>query len=216
MDLSARCCLTHTLIKKKKRKTAASPAAPRLPSQGTGAAVSTLADGWRRSYGPNTSRGSARLPPLPSRRLRSSGIHCCLTHTLIKKKKRKTVACPAVLRLPFYGAGAAVSTLDDGWWRSYGTSTSRGSAGLSRLPSRRLWSSRIRCCLTHTLIMIKKRKTVACPAVLRLPFHGAGTVVSTFATATAPSRCAYYPAQHLQQKKRSPIADACAQVVNTD
>jgi len=52
--------------------------------------------------------------------------------------------------------------------------------------------------------------------VLRLPFHGAGTVVSTFATATAPSRCAYYPAQHLQQKKRSPIADACAQVVNTD
>ena len=25
-----------------------------------------------------------------------------------------------------------------------------------------------------------------------------------------------YPAQHLQQKKRSPIADACAQVVNTD
>ena len=34
--------------------------------------------------------------------------------TLIKKKKRKTVACPAVLRLPFYGAGAAVSTLDDG------------------------------------------------------------------------------------------------------
>ena len=130
MDLSARCCLTHTLIMKKKRKTAASPAAPRLPSQGTGAAVSTLADGWRRSYGPNTSRGSARLPPLPSRRLRSSGIRCCLTHTLIKKKKRKTVACPAVLRLPFYGAGAAVSTLDDGWWR-----TSGGSAKLSSLPS---------------------------------------------------------------------------------
>ena len=37
MELSARCCLTHTLIKKEKRKTAESPAAPRLPSQGTGA-----------------------------------------------------------------------------------------------------------------------------------------------------------------------------------
>ena len=143
-------------------------------------------------------------------------VRCCLTHTLTMKKKRKTAASPAAPRLPSQGTGAAVSTLADGWRRSYGPNTSRGSARLSRLPSRRLWSSRIRCCLTHTLIMIKKRKTVACPAVLRLPFHGAGTVVSTFATATAPSRCAYYPAQHLQQKKRSPIADACAQVVNTD